>query len=58
MSKVVELFRFAEASEIFTQVRNGSVAVVYNSETYLPATIGRGNIEQTQNSLKKTNLDT
>lgn len=55
--KPLELYRFADGDgTIFTQVRNGVVAVVHEEETYLPRSIGCSTIEQKSN-MERANIE-
>lgn len=53
--KPIELYRFVQDTEVWTYTSSAS-AIVYNSETYIPVPIGRGNVEA-KNELSKANLE-
>lgn len=50
-----ELFRFVEDATVWT-VTSGDTAIVYNTETYTPATMGRSEIES-KNEMNKANIE-
>lgn len=53
--KSIDLYKFVLGEDIWTYTSSNE-SVVYNGETYIPASIGRGNIES-KSEISKSNLE-